>query len=66
VTTPRGFYPPHSCTCIVVVFDLGHPEASDALDRARAAWGEDGEVEALGPDHRALIIHPCGAQRLLS
>jgi hypothetical protein len=47
-----------------VLFDLGDPEAREALQRQRAAWGECSEIEAIDGDHVILIVRPGGAQRL--
>ena len=47
-----------------VLFDLGDPEAREALQRQRAAWGECSEIEAIDRDHAILIVRPGGAQRL--
>jgi hypothetical protein len=61
---PWTLYPKNP-ECLILLFDLRCPEAVDALDRARVAWGEDGEVEDLDQHHRALVIYAGAAVRLL-
>lgn len=46
------------------LFNLGDPEAREALQRQRAALGECFEIEAVDGDHAILIVRPGGVQRL--
>jgi hypothetical protein len=60
---PRKVYAKTTKT-LWVLFDLGDPEAREALQRQRAAWGECSEIEAIDGDHAILTVRPGGAQRL--
>jgi len=54
---PRPLYPSHP-ECLVVFFDLSHPDGPAELHRQRAAWAEYTDIEALDEDHFVLIIRP--------
>jgi hypothetical protein len=50
-------YPSHP-ECLVVIFDLRHPNGSAELHHHRAALAEHADIEALIEDVFALIIRP--------
>jgi hypothetical protein len=57
VTAPEPLYPSHP-ECLVVLFDLRHPNGPAELHRQRAALAEHTDIEALSEDVFALIIRP--------
>jgi len=59
---PKGSYP-SSDPYEAVLFDVRTPGVAKRLHRARAAWKESGDVEALDEDHFVLIVRPGGARR---
>jgi hypothetical protein len=54
---PEPLYPSHP-KCLVVIFDLRHPNGPAELHRHRAALAEHADLEALDEDHFALIVRP--------
>jgi hypothetical protein len=50
-------YPSHP-ECLVVLFDLSHPNGPAELHRHRAALAEHADIESLTEDVFALIIRP--------
>jgi hypothetical protein len=44
-----------------VLFDLRIPSTAARLHRERAAWAENGDIEALDQDHYILIVRTGGA-----
>ena len=62
-SAPNTLYP-SSSQCIIVVFDLRLPGIDDRLDRKRAAWHAQCDIEALDENHVVLLVRPGGARRL--
>jgi hypothetical protein len=44
--------------CLIVIFNLRHPDARRQLNRQRAALPRHSDVEALDEHYAALIIRP--------
>jgi hypothetical protein len=49
---------------MLVLFDLRLPGIADRLDRERAAWQAQSDIEALDENHVVLIVRSGGARRL--
>ena len=49
---------------MIVLFDLRLPGTADRLDRERAAWQAQSDIEALDENHFVLLVWPGGARRL--
>src|SRR5215207_4669124 len=60
---PKTLYP-SSSQHIIVLFDLRLPGTAERLDRERAAWQAQSDVEALDENHFVLLVRPDGARRL--
>ena len=52
-----SLYPSHP-ECLIVLFDLSHPNGPEELHRHRAALAEHADIEALTEDVFALVIRP--------
>ena len=50
--------------CIVILFDLREPEASEQVHHLRAVWQADSNLEALGRDHMIVFLFPGAVRRL--
>lgn len=57
MTAPRELYPSHP-ECLIMLFDLSHPDGVAELHKQRAALAEYADIEALSEDVFALIIQP--------
>ena len=62
-SAPKTLYANYS-NYILVLFDLRLPGTADRLDRERAAWQAQNDIEALDEDHLVLLMRPGGARRL--
>ena len=62
-SAPKTLYP-SSSEYIIVLFDLRLPGTADRLDRERAAWQAQSDIEALDENHFVLLVRPGGARRL--
>jgi len=60
---PKPLYP-SSLEYVVILFDLRLPGTAGRLDRERAAWQAQCNIEALDENHVALLAWPGGALRL--
>ncbi len=60
---PERFYNMAHPEYLISVFDLRVPGVAEALHKQRAAWREYSDIEALGPDHFALIVRPGWASK---
>jgi len=49
--------------CIVILFDLRYPGASQQVHRLRDVWQAHSDLEALGPDHMVVFLFPGATQR---
>jgi hypothetical protein len=47
--------------CIIILFDLREPQASEQVHHLRAVWQADSDLEALGPDHMIVFLFPGAA-----
>jgi hypothetical protein len=56
VTAPEEVYndPPE----VLAIFDVRVPGTAARLHRERAAWAENGDIEALDQNHYVLIVRP--------
>ncbi len=63
MTAPRPLYASDS-ECIVILFDLRHPESCKQIHRLRAVWQADSDLEGFGPDHMIVFLFPGATQRL--
>jgi hypothetical protein len=52
---------PDSKEITVAIFDVRIPGTAARLHRERAAWAENGDIEALDQNHYILIVQPGGA-----
>ena len=55
---PETLYPTSHPECLILVFDLCHPDGPTELHRHRAALAEHADIEALSEDVFALVIRP--------
>jgi len=55
---------PRSSEYIIILFDLRLPSTADRLDRERAAWQAQCDIEALDENHFVLLVRPGGARRV--
>ena len=62
-SAPKTLYP-SSSNYVLVLFDLRLPGTAHHLDRERAAWQAQSDIEALDENHVVLIVRPGGARRL--
>ena len=62
-SAPKTLYP-SSSEYIIVLFDLRLPGTVHRLDRERAAWQAQSDIEALDENHFVLLVRPGGARRL--
>ena len=62
MTGPKQLYA-NAPRCDVVIFDLRDLEAVRDLHTARARFQEAADLEALGPNHMALILRPYAVVR---
>ncbi len=62
---PQQDYHVSEPPALLISFDLRDPEAVQQLHHERAAWQEQGDLEALDENHCVFIIRPGGAKRLL-
>jgi hypothetical protein len=61
-TSPDQVYPSNELYELSI-FDLREHDGEERYNRARAAWGEDGDAELLDLNHPILIVRPGGARR---
>ncbi len=52
---------PDSDSTFLAIFDLRIPGTAARLHRERAAWAENGDIEALDQNHYVLTVRPGSA-----
>ena len=62
-SAPKTLYP-SSSNYVLVLFNLRLPGTADRLERERAAWQAQSDIEVLGENHVVLLARPGGARRL--
>jgi hypothetical protein len=62
---PEPLYLNHP-ECLVVLFDLRYPGASEAVHRLRDVWQADSDLEALSPDHMLVYLFPGTERRIVT
>lgn len=61
--TPKTLHP-SSSEYMIVLFDLRLPGTADRLERERAAWQVQSDIQVLDENHVVLLVRPGGARRL--